>query len=282
MLFDRDDNWQEQSVEVEASPEVGSQAVVRSHGEIPADLDQVGAAGLVWTGLEDERSTRRSLPGRSGLARRAPTSTESERRREEAILSATLGENDDAAAPPVGDTGRSRRALESPPSSDQRKEAAGIAPSVAVPLPPAFGRKAEPPTIEPRFPSAKADVWGAMPNVPLSHAEDMTNQGRNPAHPTLVPFVDRDAPEHVSVSLGTRPGKAQAPVEVTRGNANSGVSRSSDAPLPRVENAETTIQVTIGRIEVRAAPSPSRPRPGRPRATLSLDDYLKQRDGNGR
>lgn len=43
-------------------------------------------------------------------------------------------------------------------------------------------------------------------------------------------------------------------------------------------NAEPTIQVTIGRIEVRAA-APSKPqaRPEKPRGILSLEDYLKRR-----
>ncbi len=45
-----------------------------------------------------------------------------------------------------------------------------------------------------------------------------------------------------------------------------------------------TIQVTIGRIEVRAIPPPVAPtqRPRTLRPTLSLDDYLKQRNGGQR
>jgi len=42
-----------------------------------------------------------------------------------------------------------------------------------------------------------------------------------------------------------------------------------------------TIQVTIGRIEVRATPPPSSPKPRATRATLSLDDYLHRRGTGG-
>lgn len=49
---------------------------------------------------------------------------------------------------------------------------------------------------------------------------------------------------------------------------------------PRARGAEApTIQVTIGRIEVRATPPPApvpKPRPASP--TMSLDDYLRQRN----
>jgi hypothetical protein len=46
---------------------------------------------------------------------------------------------------------------------------------------------------------------------------------------------------------------------------------------------EPNIQVTIGRIEVRATPAPLQNRP-RPKASvsMSLDEYLRGRDGGGR
>lgn len=48
--------------------------------------------------------------------------------------------------------------------------------------------------------------------------------------------------------------------------------------ISQPQSAEPTIQVTIGRIEVRAAP-PGKPqaRPEKPRGILSLEDYLKRR-----
>lgn len=54
-------------------------------------------------------------------------------------------------------------------------------------------------------------------------------------------------------------------------------------PLPEPP-AAPTIQVTIGRLEVRAAPvdSPARPKPRSAQTVMSLEDYLKQRSGGGR
>ena len=64
------------------------------------------------------------------------------------------------------------------------------------------------------------------------------------------------------------------------------VAQESGTPVrPRAAENESshTVQVTIGRVEVRAIFTPSAPQPPRPRPvpTLSLDEYLKQRDGGG-
>jgi hypothetical protein len=61
----------------------------------------------------------------------------------------------------------------------------------------------------------------------------------------------------------------------------SGTASIAATNEPRaVSRAEPAIQVTIGRIDVRAVqpPPPARPRPGRPPAPqLTVDDYVKQR-----
>lgn len=52
--------------------------------------------------------------------------------------------------------------------------------------------------------------------------------------------------------------------------------------MPPASLGETVVQVSIGRIEVRAAPAASAPsrRRDEPRPTR-LDDYLRQRGGKG-
>jgi hypothetical protein len=54
--------------------------------------------------------------------------------------------------------------------------------------------------------------------------------------------------------------------------------------LKAAEKPEPIIRVNIGRIEVRAATPPATPRSKRARAgpPLSLEDYLKQRNGGQR
>jgi hypothetical protein len=97
-----------------------------------------------------------------------------------------------------------------------------------------------------------------------------------PAAPALLPAV-RPAPVHTGMSdpaaelqiTPLLPPEKSRPRELTAADA---------APTP------TTVQVTIGRIEIRAA-VPAAPRAGRPRrqpAVMSLDEYLKQRGGGSR
>jgi hypothetical protein len=61
------------------------------------------------------------------------------------------------------------------------------------------------------------------------------------------------------------------------------VVQASRAPIAAPESART-IQVTIGRVDVRAMAPPEvlphkRPRPQMPKPSLSLDEYLKSRGG---
>ncbi|WP_199746994.1 hypothetical protein, partial [Corallococcus sp. AB049A] len=67
------------------------------------------------------------------------------------------------------------------------------------------------------------------------------------------------------------------PVQAERGGSAHGVQALESAPAP-------VVQVTIGRIEVRAVtpPAPARPAPARTSPSLSLDEYLRRRNGGGR
>jgi hypothetical protein len=79
-----------------------------------------------------------------------------------------------------------------------------------------------------------------------------------PAAPAIRPLPQPSAPPaRVAVERGVRAGGDRAP-------------------------APTTVQVTIGRIEVRAAPAPPARRRRDTLATMSLEEYLRQRGGGGR
>lgn len=84
-------------------------------------------------------------------------------------------------------------------------------------------------------------------------AVDPEGKPSAPNRTTPAPTPDRHA-----LPVTSRPGE---PVDATPG---------------------PTIHVTIGRIEVRAEISPAPRRPERERWPLSLDDYLRQRDGGAR
>jgi len=79
---------------------------------------------------------------------------------------------------------------------------------------------------------------------------------------------------------GESPGAARVPafpVQAERGGSAPGVPAPESAPAP-------VVQVTIGRIEVRAVtpPAPARQAPARTSPSLSLDEYLRRRNGGGR
>jgi hypothetical protein len=86
------------------------------------------------------------------------------------------------------------------------------------------------------------------------------------------------APAEPNQPVKILPGTPLAPGSVTPAQRVS-------APLPRPQHtAETpSIQVTIGRVEVRAVapqPQPSRQKPAQARM-MSLDEYLRQRASGG-
>ena len=122
---------------------------------------------------------------------------------------------------------------------------------------------------------------------------DRESLGIQPAEWTL-PVVRREGrpdsglggePEPVA-DFGKEPEPIVAPQHaLPRPSAFPAMKR--ELPLPAERNAPPpTVRVTIGRIEVRAAlptpPTATRepPRPRRP--ALSLDDYLKRRNGESR
>ena len=79
--------------------------------------------------------------------------------------------------------------------------------------------------------------------------------------------------------LESRPGTVGRPADLSE---PAGQVVAPPTGLSNPVSSEPAIQVTIGRIEVRAMSAAPPPRTKRSTPSLSLDDYLKSRDGSGR
>jgi hypothetical protein len=75
---------------------------------------------------------------------------------------------------------------------------------------------------------------------------------------------------------------ARAAVPVPTRPHSGDPARRDDRPTERGGPVEPVIQVTIGRVEVKASVTESRQKPRPPTSASSLDDYLRQRSGRSR
>jgi hypothetical protein len=111
-------------------------------------------------------------------------------------------------------------------------------------------------------PSAEEGVWRAPPVAAAVVLAPLT-PGGNAAATAVEPVV------RVVQAASLRP----AP----------GTLRAEQGAGPATPELPPTIQVTIGRIEVRATPAPAAPPASRRAAPImSLDEYLRQRSQGGR
>lgn len=143
---------------------------------------------------------------------------------------------------------------------------------------------AQPSSDGPFEPEARAN-WMTETRVPaeLSDGRHRRNQNLNTARRSEPSF---DPPSHLdsanlksATSIRAMTVRSQ-PVAGALRSARSEVDWSQNR-AQRSTPHESPINITIGRVEVRAimpAPSARRAVPAKSRATLSLDDYLKQRD----
>lgn len=157
------------------------------------------------------------------------------------------------------------------------------------------------PVVEPPLPTPVADEH--IPTLPVPQP---LQQPRAPRPPIPTPVQEAEAQQPASIQPPDMPIPAPraTPPKVTEASPlalpKSGAELQPPgppapivAPLPRValpmppiaqrvEQPAPTIRVTIGRIDVRAitppAPAPRTP-PASAKPALSLDDYLKQREG---
>lgn len=168
-------------------------------------------------------------------------------------------------------------------------------------------------------PAPTTDPPGALPAVPVARARPAAAASRDsewPDVPTRGDPGSRRSAAHAAVVDARAPRVANEPPAVAeaaserprllpeRARSTSAAPRESGPRLtPRVTPpamtprsaaeqqeqgpaATPTIRVTIGRVEVRAvvqpAPDPPRAAPARSGSILSLDEYLKQRNGGRR
>jgi hypothetical protein len=149
----------------------------------------------------------------------------------------------------------------------------------AQPLVQSFARLAEvehsaAPTMERTFDSTVLEQEADVPLVPLTSRRHTVGPGVERVH-TLQPAVfepPQEAPSQLAI-LSTETWPSPEP--------STGLQSSA---LP--EPPAPVIHVTIGRIEVRAVMpqqrQPARPAPQQPAASLSLEAFLKQRNGGAR
>jgi hypothetical protein len=153
----------------------------------------------------------------------------------------------------------------------------------AAPLENEVPERQAPHTDERLPPRERVPMWG-IKGTPVPDASGisepsalsrMGQAAKDHAEPGKHPEPNGAAPEAPFAPADTRPSTAPRPELIAEPRTDQQPSESEKTPSP-------TVQVTIGRVEVRAAPPPPAPlkRPpsrSQPEATLSLDDYLRQR-----
>lgn len=103
--------------------------------------------------------------------------------------------------------------------------------------------------------------------------------GSTPSHATVAPRQPAQPEPVLQPTLSALPARVPrlAPAALQAAQAGAGRRAAPDAP------PQPVIQVTIGRLEVRAVQASQAPPAARPRQSpTSLDDYLAQRNGAGR
>ncbi|QGZ38233.1 hypothetical protein IP92_01464 [Pseudoduganella flava] len=209
------------------------------------------------------------------------------------------GADDAAAMPAPAEQGRTRTMHPSSPAPERitRDESdtsiarmpQGASPSSAEPVRAVTAAQAltRP---EPQHHAATA----AHPNViapvieppapsPVAHASLPRQQTAMPERPRLQPpaALDRSPIDDDRAALHRSPPPATpAPALTPSVPSAPDAVRAARAAQPAAATPLPTVQVTIGRVEVRATQAPAAPvrQSSRPQPT-SLDDYLRQRDG---
>jgi hypothetical protein len=150
--------------------------------------------------------------------------------------------------------------------------------AAALSMPPVVReeRQAPPPSVPSENPkrAQAAPQPREAESAPLAHAQDPPRSGQ--VSPTL-------RPRRREIESPASPGEKIARAEEPRAPRGPSGASPIVSPPPALERSNATrIEVNIGRVEVRAVyapPQQARKPPSLP--SISLDDYLKQRDRTG-
>lgn len=136
---------------------------------------------------------------------------------------------------------------------------------------------------DPRDQTRAASAAGPGDVPMVARGGDGLAPERHPGGATHEATPERLEEQRAQQSLGSAPGRPPT-VTVTGILREPPVPTVSGRRLAADPTTAETIRVSIGRIEVRAVHPPAPPEPEPPRSrvpALSLDDYLRRRDGRG-
>jgi len=157
-----------------------------------------------------------------------------------------------------------------------------VAAPVARPMAPSFEASVAPPVVTPGAPLARPSAPAPAVTPPVRRRAGVPRPGSE--------TIPRAGSEAVAPAPIEAPALVEAPrptvvTPLPRPTLSSarGLTRRPAAPVMTSAPPAPAIQVTIGRIEVRAVQSPSAParRQGPAGPRLSLEEYLKSRAGGG-
>jgi hypothetical protein len=260
----------------EVHPATGAVAVDEVHPARGAvGVDEVQRKGMVTP------SPARLAPGEAGESQAAP-------RHGEGLLTTT------AHAPPEGMPRRSGRDDSAPRQATPQRGLLQPEPSVPVAHPVLSGVQAR--DALPAMPRISAPASPAALAAERVLTADARSGDEAPVQRSRSDSRDGDADgtthakpneRHSAPTIGAlhpQPMQAAQPAVLVARQQSKAIPRR-DAPASTALVAPAPVQISIGRIEIRATPnaSPNRPRAVGPTAPrLSLDDYLRSRNGASR
>lgn len=139
---------------------------------------------------------------------------------------------------------------------------------------------------EPRHRGVREELNSSNDRPPFRHGQALSQAPVSPPMP-VQPTMQQRTTQHEVRPSGIAPVTTVQRAIVRNQNLGERHDRFREEPSisrNRTPDAEPTVQVTIGRVEVRAVAGHSEPRRSErtPSPVLSLDDYLRQRARRGR